>query len=261
MAKQLKQLDRHIESVLASMDVLDCFLIKPKLIIKDFVDLTGMTRNRVSRILGTLIHKGYVMESVENGMYTTGPKLMALGNVFKENQNLVVVVKKVLKEIALKTGESASFYVREGKERVVLARVDGTNAIRFSVAEGQRMDLHAGAAGKILLAYATESERNIILTSVQLPELTSNTITNPSTLLKELQRIQVNGYAVSKGERNPDAFSLAAPVFERDDQLIGAIAIAGPISRFNSETKDIYLKELMGSAQLLSELFNKGSNV
>lgn len=258
---QIKQFDRHIESVLASMEILDCFLAKPKMTIKEFIDDTAMTRNRISRILGTLIHKGYVMESIESGVYTTGPKLLALGHVFRDNQNLVVLARTVLKELALLTGESATFYIREGRERVALVREEGTNAIRFNVAVGQRMDLHAGAAGKVLLSYASETEKNIILSSSQLPALTSNTITKPGLLLKELDKIRKAGYAVSKGERNPDAFSIAVPVFERGDHLIGAIAVAGPISRCTVENKRRYLAEMKNSAKHLSMRFSQNGSI
>lgn len=259
MPKSVKQIDRHVESVVAALDIMDCFLERPKLNIKQIGEITKMTRNRVTRLLGTLLYKGYVMEGLEASTFTPGPKLMALGNVFEENQNLVVLAGPVLKELALKTGESATFYVREGCERVVLAREEGTHAIRFSVAVGQRMDLHAGAAGKILLAYAPEAERNIILTRGPLARLTPQTITSPNLLLKALVQVKKAGYAISKGERNPDAFALAAPVFERKDQLIGAVTIAGPISRLTVESEQSYLSDLKNATQLLSEQFGSRS--
>jgi DNA-binding IclR family transcriptional regulator len=255
MTKQVKQLERHIESVIASLDLLDCFLQDPRLTIKVIIEQTGMTRNRVSRILGTLIHKGYVMEGVEPNTFTTGPKLMALGKVFENNQNLVALARPVLRELVLTTGESATFYIREGQERVVIAREEGTEAIRFSVQVGQRMDLHAGAAGKVLLAYLSETERNIILTSKPLAKRTSATITNPNALIVELKNVKRNGYAISKGERNPDSFSLAAPVFERKDLLLGAISVAGPISRWTPETEIKYLGALTNAAAKLSSQF------
>lgn len=255
MAKPVKQLDRHVESVLAALEVLDCFLVRPKLSVKQIVERTGMTRNRVTRIIGTLMHKGYLMESIDGSTFTPGPKLKSLGTVFDDNQNLVVLTRSALRRLALKTGESATFYVREGQERVVLAREEGTDAIRFAVSVGQRMELHAGSAGKVLLAYAPETERNIILTSSQLKHLTEKTITNPSRLLKELEQIKKVGYSVSKGERNPDAFSMAAPIFEREGQIIGALAIAGPVSRLTTETQETYLSDLLQNARLLSESF------
>ena len=105
-----------------------------------------------------------------------------------------------------------------------------------------------------------EAERDIILTSKKLERLTPQTITNPKRLLDELTRIRNLGYALSKGERNPDAFSLAAPVFERKDQLIGSLAIAGPISRFTPESEKIYLTDLMIAARTLSEQFSLKDN-
>lgn len=255
MPKQIRQLERHVEAVVASLDLMDCFLSAPKLTIKAIIEQTGMTRNRVSRILGTLIHKGYVMEGIEPNTYTPGPKLMALGRVFENNQNLVALARPVLRELALKTGESATFYIREGQERVVVAREEGTNAIRFSVQVGQRMDLHAGAAGKVLLAYLADTEREIILTSKQLVKITSETITNPNVLLAELEKVRKVGYSISKGERNPDAFAIAAPVFERKDILLGAISIAGPISRLSPETESKYVVDLLDAAKKLSRQF------
>lgn len=255
MNKQVKQLERHIEAVLASLDLLDCFIDSPKLTTKELIDLTGMTRNRVSRILGTLIHKGYVIECPEPNTFTPGPKLMALGKVFEKNQNLIPLIRPVLKELALKTGESATFYIREGQERVVLVREEGTNAIRFSVQVGQRMDLYAGAAGKVLLAYLNDAERNILLARIQLTKLTNSTISSTIALVAALTEVRQKGYAISKGERDPDAFAMAVPVFEAKDHILGAISIAGPISRCTSETENIYLESLLASADLLSKQF------
>lgn len=260
MTEPVKQLDRHVESVLAALDVLDCFLENPKLGIKQIVETTQMTRNRVTRIIGTLMHKGYLMEGIEEGTFTPGPKLRSLGTVFDDNQNLVVLTRSALRQLALKTGESATFYVREGQERVVLAREEGTNAIRFAVSVGQRMELHAGSAGKVLLAYAPATERNIILTSRQLKPVTEKTITNPNQLLAELEQVRETGYSISKGERNQDAFSMAAPVFERKGHIIGALAIAGPVSRLTAKTQDVYLADLLQAARLLSERFGLQEN-
>lgn len=252
MAQQVRQFDRHIESVTAALEVLDCFLESPRLTVKEIVDLTGMTRNRVTRILGTLSYKGYVMEGTENGIFTPGPRLRSLGKVFEAADNLVVLVRPALRELALTTGESTTFYIREGLERVVLAREEGTDAIRFSVSAGQRMELHTGAAGKVLLAYAPKVERDIIMTEA-IPKV--RTLLN-----KEIETICEQGYSISKGERNPDAFAIAAPVFERPDRIIGALSLAGPLSRLsNTETEKGYISEILQAAATLSLRFSSES--
>lgn len=249
MAQQIRQFDRHIESVTAALEVLDCFLESPRLSVKEIVDLTGMTRNRVTRILGTLSYKGYVMGGEDSGLFTPGPRLRSLGTVFEAADNLVVLVRPILRELVLRTGESSTFYIRDGVERVVLAREEGTNTIRFSVSVGQRMELHTGAAGKVLLAYVPKAERDIILEA-----------TRPGirTFLKEeVETIRKQGYSISKGERNPDAFAIAAPVLERSDRVIGALSLAGPLSRLGDPaTEEEYIGQILKGASTLSSRFS-----
>lgn len=256
MPHKVKQFDRHIESVIAATELLNCFLHTPRMSLKELVEQSNMTRNRVSRLVGTLLYAGYVMESEEKGTFTTGPKLMALGNVFTANQSLLAVARETLKSLTLTTGESATFYVREGRERVVMAREEGTSPIRYTVGVGQRMDLHAGAAGKVLLSYLPEKEREVILYGNPLVEHTHATITHPDLLIADLGQIRNQGYGISRGERDPDAFSLAAPVFERGSQLLGAIAIAGPISRLTPEREQPYIHALLAAASSFSAKFS-----
>jgi DNA-binding IclR family transcriptional regulator len=252
MKKPTRQTDRHVEAVLAALDVLECFLAKPGLTTMELLHATGFTRNRVMRLTGTLRHRGYLMADPATGVFSIGPKLFALGKVFERNRLMLSLVRPVLRDIALKTGESASLYVRDGFERVVLARADGTHAIRHAISEGQRMDLHAGAAGKVILAFSTVEMLDIVLARTGLPKRTDATITHRFRLLKELENVRNQGYAVSIGERAADVCALAAPVFEHGDELVGALCISGPISRFTPEVRKSHAALLLAAGRTLS---------
>ena len=247
-----KQSERHVEAVLAALDVMDCFLMAPVLTIKQLIDMTGYTRNRVMRLTGTLMHKGYLVQLSDTGSFTPGPKVMTLGKVFERNDNLVRLARPILRELALRTGESISLYVRDGLERVVLAREEGTQYIRYSVSEGQRMDLHAGAGGKVLLAYAPPEVLNALKEDERLAQHTSKTIIDFETLTAELNKIRRRGHAVSMGERVQDACAIAAPVFEESHQLICALAIVGPVSRFTAQNRKAYTDQILAAAGRLS---------
>ncbi len=252
MEKKMIQTERHIEAVLAALDLLDCFQDDPFLSTKDIINRTGFTRNRVMRIVGTLMLRGYLLQDPESGLYTPGPALMKLGKVFEHNQNIVILLRPILRELALNSGESVSLYIREGLERVVLAREEGTQAIRFAVTEGQRMDLHAGAGGKVLLAYAPPEVLDAALKRGPLPSRTPQTIVDPEDLIEELKKVRNLGYSLSLGERVPDAFAVAAPVFDSKNDLVGALGIAGPLSRFTAPVKKEYLKLILEAAENLS---------
>jgi DNA-binding IclR family transcriptional regulator len=252
MKKPTRQADRHVEAVLAALDVLECFLAKPSLSTREIMQATGFTRNRVLRLTGTLLHRSFLMTDPETGGCCIGPRIFILGKGFERNRLFLSMVSPVLRDIALKTGESASLYVREGCERVVLAREEGTHAIRHAISEGQRMDLHAGAAGKVILAFSPEEMVDIVLGKTGLPKRTAATITDKNRLLKELENIRSQGYAVSLGERAPDVCAMAAPVFEHGRELVGALCISGPISRFTSQIRKSYAELLQAAGMKLS---------
>jgi DNA-binding IclR family transcriptional regulator len=252
MKKPTRQADRHVEAVLAALDVLECFLAKPGLPTLEIMQATGFTRNRVMRLTGTLTHRGFLMADPETGTLNLGPKIYALGKVFEHNRVILSLVRPILRGIALKTGESVSLYVREGYQRVVLAREEGTHAIRHAISEGQRMDLNAGAAGKVILAFSPEEMVGIVLGKTGLPRRTAATITDKKKFIKELGNVRHQGYALSMGERAADVCAIAAPVFEHGPELVGALCISGPISRFTSQIRASYAKLLLAAAMKLS---------
>jgi DNA-binding IclR family transcriptional regulator len=220
--------------------------------ILEIMQATEFTRNRVMRLVGTLIHRGCLTADSNDGVFHIGPKLFALGKVFERHLAILSLVRPVLRDIALKTGESASLYVREGYERVVLAREEGTYAIRHAISEGQRMDLHAGAAGKVILAYLPTEVVKAIIAKTGLPKRTLATITDPKKLFNELESIRKNGCAFSIGERAADAYAIAVPVLGHGGELMGSLAISGPISRFTEVTRKSHLKLLLDSGRHIS---------
>ena len=252
MKPPTKQSERHVEAVLAALEVLDCFLAQPTLTTKKIIDMTGFTRNRVMRLTGTLLTRGYLLQVDETGAFTPGPKAMALGKVFERNHNLVSLARPILRALALKTGESVSVYIREGLERIVAAREEGTQSIRYAVAEGQRMALHAGAGGKILLAFAPNEVLQTVLKGPALVRQTARTIVDKEKLTGELEKIRRRGFAESVGERVPDAGAVAAPVFDSEGRLYCAIAMVGPVSRFTPKIRKGYIQQTLAAARELS---------
>ncbi|WP_171181885.1 IclR family transcriptional regulator [Ruegeria sp. HKCCD8929] len=252
MKTPIRQADRHVEAVLAALDVLECFLAKPGLSTNEIMQATGFTRNRVMRLTGTLTHRGCLMADPATGAFSIGPKIFALGKVFERNRLILSMVRPVLRDITLKTGESATFHVREGSERVVLAREEGTHAIRHATSEGQRKDLHTGAAGKVILAYSPEEVVETVLAKTGLPKRTATTITDKNRLLKELEIVRNQGKAISKGESESDVFAMAAPVLDNGQELVGALSISGPSSRFTRQIRKSCEEVLLADAMKLS---------
>ena len=249
------QFERHVEAVLAAVDILDCFLEVPRLTVKELVEMTGFTRNRVERLLGTLISRDLLYPDHDGVYFLPGARLLALGKVFERENTLVSLGHSALRELVRLTGESSSIYIRQGYKQLILAREDGTHPLRIATIEGELYDLHIGAGGKLLLAHAPQEIQSHILNKNILPYYTSATFTDPDQLARELEQIRKQGYAVSLGERVDDAAAIAAPVFNIENQMIAAIGVIGPKTRFKEYPNTGYLGHVTAIAEQLSRRF------
>ena len=68
--------------------------------------------------------------------------------------------------------------------------------------------------------------------SPPLPAYTDRTITDPAALALELERIRTAGWAEACEERERELNAIAAPVWSSLGELVGIVAVQGPIPRF-----------------------------
>ena len=72
-----------------------------------------------------------------------------------------------------------------------------------------------------------------------LTALTDHTVVDPGYLRGELKIIRERGYAVSFGERQQGAASVAAPVLGHDDQPRAVLRIGGPLERMRGRIDEL----------------------
>lgn len=257
MKLNTKESGRLIDAVLKALDVLDCFGDDPTLTLKQIIDRTGLGRSRAMRLTGTLISRGYLFFDPVTGHFSLGSRLMALGDAFNRNNNIIRIARPIMKYLVDKTGESSTFSIIEADERVILVREEGTHAIRYSIQEGQRMPLHAGAASKALLAFGPQDVLERLITADLLQPITSSTVTDPEQLKNNLARIRKQGFAVSLGENTPGARAIAAPVFNYDNHLAGVVSVSGPANRIEGSIIDRMINQVLEASHMLSKALGR----
>jgi DNA-binding IclR family transcriptional regulator len=209
------------------MDVL--FLLEKRTggaTIRDLVDRLGLPRTTVYRILNTLQFHDVVRRSAD-GSYRLGPRLLALAArtiADAHDFDLATLSKPHLERLAQETGEACKVSVRDGDSLLVVAGVQGTREYALTVVPGQRLPLHAGAAGKILLAFAPKPALAEFLAR-PLARYTSRTLADKKRLETELARIRRQGWAQDKGEYAPSIHAIAAPIPNRDGAVIAALSV------------------------------------
>ncbi len=167
---------------------------------------TGLYKSTTLRLIDSLEASGYIRR-LSSGDYQLGPTLFRLGMQYQKSFNLADFVLPELQELVRETVESASFYVRDGQNRLCLFRVDSPQAVRDHVRMGDELPLRKGAAGHVLTAF----ESGIAVARIAAKD---------------------RFVTVSIGERQPDLAAVAAPVFDAAGSLAGAINVSGPKIRF-----------------------------
>lgn len=206
----------------------------------------------IHRILDTLKYGGYVEQDPTTQKYQLGLKLLELGLARLNQIDLVKEAKTFLKELTKKCDETVHLAILEDTNVLYLAKEESTQTIRMISYVGKRAPLHCTALGKVLLAFLPLDKREQILTKIELAKLTENTITNKDKLIKELERIEQEGFALDKEENEKFVRCIAAPIRDYKGRVIAAVSISGPSYRINEDNQSFLKEELLNTCQKIS---------
>lgn len=193
----------------------------------DLMNTTGLYHSTILRICESLEHFGF-LKRLENGRYMLGPKPFFLGMMYQESFRLWDYAAPVLRNLVQQTHETAAIYIRENNERICLHRMSQPRSVLMHVREGERVELHKGAAGKVLLAFGGE--------------------TGPV-----FDKIRKDGYTISLSERESESAAIACPVFGVGQKLVCSISLGMPMFRFNRAVFDKSLPLVMQAARQLTQ--------
>lgn len=217
----------RVAAVERALTILNCFNPdQTTLSLKQLAEHTGFYKSTILRLAASLERYGYLTRGGD-GCYHPGPALISLGEAARRNLDSSTIVRPVLEELCDRFNESVAFYIRAGNQRICLYRANAQRAIRHQLEEGQRLPLHQGAAGRILLAYSGEAD-------------------------PQAERILRQGWYLSRGERDPEVASLGVPVLTAAGRILGVLCLSGPLARFTRERQQLFLPVLRERAQDLA---------
>lgn len=186
----------------------------------------NIPKSSVYAILQTLKSRGYVAKD-DDDRYSLTLKLFSLSSGLVDSLDLRGVLNPLLKELTNKAAITGHISVLDDGYAVYIEKVEVLGAVRLTTWVGKRMPAHSTAIGKVLLAYLPENEVDRIVAERGLPRQTRNTITGVRDLKKELARIRAAGYSTSDEENEEGVRAVAAPIFDRDREMIAAVNLGG----------------------------------
>jgi DNA-binding IclR family transcriptional regulator len=198
----------------------------PSLGVTEIAERLDLTKSTVHRLLQALLARGLVAQDARRRSYSLGYRVLALAQAVPGEASLRDICRAHMQWLHGMTQETIGLYVVAGDVRVCLDEIESPQMLRMSAGIGRCFPLDRGAAGKALLSQKAGGEslwRRV--TALMPPE-------RREQLEQDLAAIRTRGYAQTTGETVPGSASIAAPIHGPDGDVVAALSVAAPASRF-----------------------------
>jgi DNA-binding IclR family transcriptional regulator len=203
---------------------------------------TGLSKPTAHRLLASLAYGQLVIQDPVTSEYMLGPGCLGIADaVMSGLGGLGPLASPTLRRLSVDSGESAALHVRAGLQRICVEQVPSPQPVRYTARVGASNPLHTGSMGKILLAFSDPGDLIDMLDRMTLSASTENTITDRATLETELNKIRMQGYAMSRGEQAAGVAAMSAPILRPDGLILAALSVLGPTDRLT----DAKMQELL----------------
>lgn len=196
--------------------------------IKERIDISSASIFRLSTALTQL---GYVQRDEKTKRFTATRKMLRLGQPQTQGRSLVECSLDAMRQVLNATGETTQLCCLTEDQCVIIEQLASTHPFKYIVDLGSRPPTYCCAPGKAMLAFLPEAEQEFIFRRIRYQRHTARTLTNRTALVKALETIRSQGYAVDHGEHFEAIHCVAAPILDHQGRAIAAITIAGPAER------------------------------
>lgn len=199
----------------------------------------GAPKTSLLNLLRALEIAGYV-ESIDGG-YRLGTASLQLAATIAGGSPLLRPIRHLLRRLAQDTGETAMIGIltQDQRHSMYLESVESRNALRFAVPIGQPLPLYCSAVGWVFMAFQDRAFTADYLSTAKLKAFTPHTLTSKEQILDAVARVKQSGIAESRNQMTEGILGIAAPVFDRTDQVIAVVLVGAPVERATARRDEI----------------------
>ncbi|MCL4763134.1 MAG: IclR family transcriptional regulator, partial [Burkholderiales bacterium] len=232
-----------------ALAILECFSReKPALTLQEIYRKVELPKSTTFRLVTTLQNSGYLLQRADQ-RYSLSYKLLLLGSVVLETQDVREITRPVMEELARVTGETVTLSTRSGHERICLDVVESSSLLRSIVLPGDRLPLLYGATGKMLLAQLDDATIEEIRKTQQLPRKRISR----KDLAETVARIRERGYALTRDDRVDGVMAISVPLRDNTGQVRYCMTVTGPSIRFKGREQAL-VEQMLRVGRRLSTL-------
>jgi DNA-binding IclR family transcriptional regulator len=214
----------------------------------------GVHKSTAFRLVSTLENHDIVEQTEARGKYRLGMGLVRLAGASSARLDLVQEARPICRRLAAESGETVNLAVLSDGSALYVDQVSGGTALPSHNWVGQHIPLHATSNGKVLLSGLEPAEVEARLGNrlADLPAYTRRTITDRAVLIRQLETVKAQGYAVAADELEVGLTALAAPVHSAHGDVVASISLSGQTFRLPTERVDHLVPLVVAAGQEVS---------
>lgn len=242
--------DGRVSSVAKATTILGTFTPLVRVLsLRQIVRRTGIPRSTAHGLCVTLCDAG-LLEEVPHRGYQLGSALVALGGQVMDRTGLVEAARGVLERSVRRDGTEAHLAQLVGGWVVYLERRTSRHGAPMNNRVGMRAPAHRTGCGKAALSRLLDADvesrvrQTCAADHIPLPDL--------ERLGRELARARRRGYVINL-DFQPGRVSVAAPLVNAHEVVVGGVSVAGPVKLFDAATVEQAANDIVAVAATVSQ--------
>jgi DNA-binding IclR family transcriptional regulator len=200
----------------------------PSLSASDIARRTGIPMASTHRLVGQMVQLG-LLERGPDRLLRVGVRLWELSWRSTAALGLRNVALPYLEDLQSAVRQHTQLAVLEGTDALYVERLSARTKTTVNITRvAGRLPAHACSSGLVLLAFSSAQRQEEVLALPRLRAYTTQTITDPEELRRQLADIRHRGSATQLGTVHPEAAGVAAPVRDHSGDVVAAVSVIVP---------------------------------
>jgi DNA-binding IclR family transcriptional regulator len=225
--------------------ILDAFsLVRPEMSLAELRAETGLPHSTVQRLVTNMVNEGLLDR--RDDQFRIGIRMTHWAAPARQGLDFLELLTPVIRRLRDELGETVCIFRESQGSRVCVALAETRRVLRRAVDVGDIMPLHAGSAGRVLLAWNTDLAERVYGSGLR--SITNQTITDAASLDAAVAKTRADGFAITTGERVSGASGLSVPIFGPQAELYGALTVMGPTMRMPYDVCASWIEPVIAAA-------------
>ena len=204
-------------------------------------------------ILKSLAARGFLEFSEEYRGYRLGVALLLLAEKTNAIARMADFARPYVKSLFSQFGETTTCCALYGGRVVVVDCIVSSEPLTVIQSNRVVENPHCLAAGRLLLAFASEDLIQDYIANIPQSELSVHLPASREEFLRQLETIRKKRYAEAINVLNQGIGALSVPVFGTNGEVVFALACSAPLARFDAKRRTAVRAAFEACARTMSE--------